>query len=208
MTLLVTRLQILSGVALSFQSRESTLDKKVIFYKGLCILLYYDKIIYNNYFVVGLREDFMFKNISDKIKAVAEIICFIGILISLFSGFASILKEEILLGILVIILGSLSSWIGTLALYGLGELIENSQTIIELLEQETKNENIPNNIPMSEVLKPVQLSESDYNYDNNVKDDIIKKMIKGKISTLEKWRKEGIITDEEFNEKKKELLGL
>lgn len=150
----------------------------------------------------------MFKNIGDKIKTMAQIICFTGILISLFFGFATILKEEILLGILVIIWGSLGSWVGTFMLYGFGELIENSQKLIEILEQETKNDNTPNNIPMSEVLKPVQLTELDDNYDNDVKDDVIKKMIEGKINTLEKWRKEGIITEEEFNAKKKELLDL
>ena len=38
-TLLVTRLQILSGVALSFQSSESTLDIKVMFNfnHGMCL---------------------------------------------------------------------------------------------------------------------------------------------------------------------------
>ena len=152
-----------------------------------------------------LGEYFMFNNISKKIKTVAEIICFVGILISLCYGFVKIFKEEILLGILVIFLGSLSSWIATLGLYGLGELIENSQTLIEILGQETMNKNAHNNIPMSADLKPTQLTELKDTYDNNVKDYIIKKMIEGKINTLEKWRKEGIITEEEFNVKKKEL---
>ncbi len=129
----------------------------------------------------------MSDNIGGKIKTLSRVTCWIGIIASIIIGFILMAKNDefILIGVLIMILGCLASWIGSFMPYGFGELIENSQTIIELLEQEIKNENTPNNIPMSEVLKPVQLTEHNVNYDDNVKDAIIKKMIEGKTNTSE-----------------------
>lgn len=151
----------------------------------------------------------MFKNSSNNIKTVAEVICFIGVLFSVFFGIAKILNTEVLLGISIIILGSLSFWVVSLILYGFGELIENSHTLIETLKQNNTNNSTKNDtIPVGDVVKRIQTAESNDRYNNQIKDDIVKKMIEGKIKTLEDWQKEGKITEEEFNEKKKELLGI
>ena len=77
----------------------------------------------------------MFNNIGTRLKTVAKIFCWIGIALSGISGIILITSGlqaykgggiNILIGLLVIILGSLFSWIGSLGLYGFGELIENS----------------------------------------------------------------------------------
>lgn len=81
----------------------------------------------------------MFDNIGGKIKGIAKFICYLGILLSVTGGtiifFFGIDTETNLfwIGLLVIAGGALSSWLGSLATYGFGELIENSTIIAELM---------------------------------------------------------------------------
>ncbi|MBE5777931.1 MAG: hypothetical protein E7331_01220 [Clostridiales bacterium] len=92
----------------------------------------------------------MFNNIGGKIKMLAKIICWIGIIASAISailiwvaGFKTISSYSssyygygyspepnflfILTGLLVLGIGFLLSWVGSFFTYGLGELIEASQ---------------------------------------------------------------------------------
>ena len=74
----------------------------------------------------------MFNFIGGKIKALAKVVCWLGIIGSVITGIgmmASSRESEIILGILVIILGSLISWIGSFFTYGFGELIETADRI-------------------------------------------------------------------------------
>ncbi len=82
----------------------------------------------------------MFNNIGGKIKALAKIICYVGIALSIISGigvmvYAGDALENIPLailgGIIVIGLGVLFSWIGSFVLYGYGELVESNTKIEE-----------------------------------------------------------------------------
>lgn len=67
----------------------------------------------------------MFSNIGNKIQSVAQVFCWIGITLSMIAGIVLLGTDEdlILTGLLVAGVGSLSSWIGSLFLYGFGELI-------------------------------------------------------------------------------------
>lgn len=67
----------------------------------------------------------MFSNIGNKIQSVAQVFCWIGIAISVIAGIVLLGTDEglILAGLLVATVGSLGSWIGSLFLYGFGELI-------------------------------------------------------------------------------------
>ncbi|MBR6509152.1 MAG: hypothetical protein IKT38_00910 [Clostridia bacterium] len=120
----------------------------------------------------------MFENIGNKIKSLAKILCWLGIISSIFITlimfFISANSYEelyIIYGILFLIIGPLSSWINSFFIYGFGELIENSQTIIEILE---KN----NTILSNKLSKPIQTANTIDRYDNSIRNDIIKKMIK------------------------------
>ena len=73
----------------------------------------------------------MFNNIGGKIKALAIIIFVIGLIISFSVGFVLIKNGDSSRGILVIILGSLISWISVFTLYGFGQLVENSDKLVE-----------------------------------------------------------------------------
>ena len=70
----------------------------------------------------------MFDNIGSKIKTVAATIAWLGIIGSVIIGIVMI-AESLLVGLLVIIVGSLSSWVSSFTLYGFGQLIENTDII-------------------------------------------------------------------------------
>ena len=72
----------------------------------------------------------MFDNIGGKIKSLAMFFCCIGVIVSFVFGIVLITKKFFLWGILVIIIGSLMSWIGSWVLYGFGQLIENSDILV------------------------------------------------------------------------------
>ena len=79
----------------------------------------------------------MFDNISDKMKSAATALAILGIIGSIIVGIVMIAKAEdsyypeigIWSGWLVIIVGSLSSWVSSFTLYGFGQLIENTDAI-------------------------------------------------------------------------------
>lgn len=80
----------------------------------------------------------MFNNIGGKIKALASLFTWIGIIISLVIGLLFIFADSngVVIGILIIVIGSLLSWISSWLLYGFGDLIENSSIIARKLSPE------------------------------------------------------------------------
>lgn len=75
----------------------------------------------------------MFDNISDKMKSAATALAILGIIGSIIVGIVMI-AESPLVGLLVIVVGSLSSWVSSFTLYGFGQLIENTDTISSEME--------------------------------------------------------------------------
>ena len=78
----------------------------------------------------------MFDDIAGKIKALAKVTCGLGIAASIMGAFAlwaqsSPYNSTTSAGVLVLVLGSLASWIGSFFTYGFGELIENTTRIHE-----------------------------------------------------------------------------
>ena len=71
----------------------------------------------------------MFTDIGGKIKTLAKVICWIGIITSVLTGIGLLfLGNSILIisGLISMIVGSLISWAGSFTLYGFGELIEKT----------------------------------------------------------------------------------
>ena len=117
----------------------------------------------------------MFENIGGKIKALAQVVCWIGIIASVICGIIMMTIGEAgfnLVGFLIMILGSLFSWIGSFMTYGFGQLIENTDTLV--------------------VEKTNKVIET----------------INGKIITLNKCKEQGLITEEEYNQKMENLKWL
>lgn len=84
----------------------------------------------------------MFSNIGSKIKAVAVAISVLGIAASVIYGGVVAYKEQTLYGVLIIILGSLGSWLSCLTLYGFGQLVENSDKIVGKLNRTSVDDEI------------------------------------------------------------------
>lgn len=122
----------------------------------------------------------IFDNIGDKIKTVAWICFSMGIIASLLLGIyiASIVSSDDISPIVTIILvsaiGSLLSWVGSLFIYGFGQLIENSDVLVA---------NKVSHITANKV--PDTLEE--------------------KIAVLTRCRQQGLITEEEYQQKMEKL---
>ena len=81
----------------------------------------------------------MFDNIGSKIKGLAKVLCWVGIIASIICGIMMFVAAAeaswqyestyITLGIVIIIVGSLGSWVGSFVLYGFGELINHANSI-------------------------------------------------------------------------------
>ncbi len=70
----------------------------------------------------------MFDNIGGKIKILAQVFCWTGIVASVIGGIIWWVEEEFFIGLLIMVLGSLVSWVSSFTLYGFGVLVENSET--------------------------------------------------------------------------------
>lgn len=108
----------------------------------------------------------MFERIGSKIKKLASVITWLGIIASLILGVVLISggDEMIVLGILVMAVGSLASWIGSFLLYGFGELIEKTCIIEERLSLHPQMQSAldARNSELDELLRKGIISEEEY----------------------------------------------
>lgn len=83
----------------------------------------------------------MFDNIGGKMKSLAKVVCWIGIISCVISGFVMTVTDEDLtfLGIVIIVIGSLVSWVSSFAVYGFGQLIENTDQLVQCAKDPTTN---------------------------------------------------------------------
>ena len=87
----------------------------------------------------------MFNNIGGKIKGLAKLICWAGIILSVLLGVLMITGADVsdavegaetlqgmgwVGGVLFIVIGCLASWIGSFFTYGFGQLIENTDKLV------------------------------------------------------------------------------
>ena len=78
----------------------------------------------------------MFNNIGRKIKTLAKVITGIGITASIIYGAVVVRLSNspifIMQGLIIMIVGSLISWLSSMALYGFGQLIENTDILVSV----------------------------------------------------------------------------
>lgn len=86
----------------------------------------------------------MFDNIGGKIKSLAQVVCWIGIVCSVLYGIILIVADEDLafLGFVVMVIGSLVSWVSSFTLYGFGQLVENTDQLVLNAEKPYSNKKI------------------------------------------------------------------
>lgn len=131
----------------------------------------------------------MFDNIGSKIKTLATVIAWTGIIASLLTGFVLMAEDAgaAFIGLLIMVIGSLMSWVGSFMTYGFGHLIENTDKLVAKQKDTT-----PSLVNKTSTQNPPQT---------------MKEEIADKINTLNSWKEQGLITDEEYNKKVNELKG-
>ena len=72
----------------------------------------------------------MFDNIGSKLKKLAKVSTITGIIGSAIIGLF-VIADQPLIGFLILALGSLLSWFGSFTIYGLGQLIENTDELVK-----------------------------------------------------------------------------
>lgn len=109
----------------------------------------------------------MFDNIGGKIKTLAAVTCGLGIIASIIGAIALWMQDSsynptAFTGILVLVLGSLASWIGSFFTYGFGTLIENSEALHadNLRIQELLKTQQGESADSTPVVHPVRISKS------------------------------------------------
>ncbi|MBQ2774291.1 MAG: hypothetical protein IJF40_00170 [Clostridia bacterium] len=141
----------------------------------------------------------MFDNIGIKIKSAAKAFAWIGIIASSIAGFFVMFSngDTPLPGILIIIIGCLGSWLSALTLYGFGQLIENSDILVE-----------QGKIKQNDTYAVNNAAKHQWRCNgcgNMISEDICPICNKDKIDTLNKWKKDALITEQEYNKKMEEL---
>lgn len=145
----------------------------------------------------------MFDNIGSKIKTVAKVVCWIGIIASIIIGFVLMVQDDdtAFAGILTMILGSLGSWIGSFMTYGFGQLIENS----DILVKQGQKEPISHNTYSTNSTPSNNHQWRCNKCGNMISEEICPICNKDKIENLKNWKEQGLITEEEFNQKMESL---
>ena len=76
----------------------------------------------------------MWDNIGSKLQKLAKVVCWLGIIVSVISGIVFMTQNQIVIGLVYLILGSVMSWIGYNRLQpGAGPVeksVENSGRIV------------------------------------------------------------------------------
>lgn len=67
----------------------------------------------------------MWNNIGSRLQKLAKVFCWLGIIISVISGIVFMTQNQVLIGALYLVLGSVMSWIGSWSIYGLGLVVES-----------------------------------------------------------------------------------
>ena len=70
----------------------------------------------------------MFDNIGKKCMGLAKVVCWLGIIGSCLGAIGFFIEEANFEGVVVLIAGVLTSWIGSWALYAIGETAEDART--------------------------------------------------------------------------------
>ena len=115
----------------------------------------------------------MFNNIGKKIKALAALVTLGGIIASVVGGVSLMLSDSdyIVLGVAIIIAGSFVSWLGSIMVYGYGQLIDNTDKLVSI------NKKL--------LSAPVLSSDAEK---------------EKRVAQLTKWKNDGLITEEEFRD--------
>ena len=93
----------------------------------------------------------MFDNVGGKLKTIAKVEMSIGIVASVILGFTFITGGRVFAGLLITAIGILLSWLGSLVIYGIGQAVENSETILYSVRIQKNTEKDKSNVSTAPV---------------------------------------------------------
>lgn len=157
----------------------------------------------------------MFHNIGRKIKGLAIVFAMLGMVASIVEGIQLIENTAyddngmwIIIGFVVIIGGSVLSWISAFILYGFGELVDNSTIIAAVLQKDSGvGDLISQSSPLNEKGADVDLAPSAADSQQRLA-SLDEARMQLSITeadywyTLNMWRKNGLITEQDYQERK------
>ncbi len=79
----------------------------------------------------------MFRDVGRMLKLAGKLLFYVGIGFSVLYGLFSLL-DGWLTGIIIMLIGPAFAWVASLVVYGIGEMIENSDIQTEIMLKEAK----------------------------------------------------------------------
>ena len=117
----------------------------------------------------------MFDNVGGKCKTLAKVICWLGIIGTIAEGIFLIMNGNemnhdyyprssgtniIIIGVMMLIIGPIFSWLASLALYAIGESAETGKYLVEQFTKSTSEEHTP----LVAKTTPVQSAAENHTY--------------------------------------------
>lgn len=143
----------------------------------------------------------MFENIGRKIKVLAQVVFWVGVIGSCVAGLVILVKMESAIGLLIMLGGGATALISGWLAYGFGELIDktteiaqNANTLPKIqtaVERKSNNAVGDNNQSNNKSVKTVPSATEQSNNKSGV-------YVVSQEPSLEKWLAEGIISEEEY----------
>ena len=134
----------------------------------------------------------MFDNIGGKIKTLAQVVCWIGIITSIIYGIVLMGTDDdlIFLGFIVMVVGALLSWVSSFTLFGFGEIIEDTKLIRKVLV----GDNLPSDIQNASEKNNFEVDKTTQRANNP------------QIMALQKQYENGDITEDDYWKQLENLL--
>lgn len=150
-------------------------------------------------------------NVGTKIKTITHVFAWIGYIAYILIGVYLFDTTDEMIGILVGVVGVFFTWVMTIMIQGYGELVINIQGIYDLLDSRkcrdnTLNKNTNTKEDILKLLKEKQLITND-EYENKMIEIAPEHSnIIVMFDALQNAYEDGTITDEDYSERKKNLL--
>ncbi len=94
----------------------------------------------------------MYRNIGGKLKALATVQAVLGIVASGIYGIVMMMDERFVAGLLIIVIGCISSWIGSWLTYGIGTAVENSESILHHLRKSEDKQKLTGSVSAKKIV--------------------------------------------------------
>lgn len=128
----------------------------------------------------------MFENIGRKIKVLAQVVFWVGVIGSCVAGLVVLVKMESAIGLLIMLGGGATALISGWLAYGFGELIDKTTEIAQ------------NANTLPKIQTAVERKSNNAVGDNNQSNNKSGVYVVSQEPSLEKWLAEGIISEEEY----------